>query len=185
MGQTLAARKGCTVIGIDQDLGALEIAATRLRDAFPIDLELAGWTKQVLARGHHDFDVILFGDVLEHTRRPEAVLREAQSLLKQQGRVIVSVPNVANLRVRLGLLRGRFEYEESGILDRTHMRFFTQDSARELIRTAGYRIIESNVTGYSLPHWLIRLFPGMLAVQFIFAATPEKDNGAVAEQQIG
>ena len=72
--------------------------------------------------------------------------------------------------MRLGLLRGNFTYAESGILDRTHLRFFTMETAHRLIEDAGYELEESDVAGYSLPQWLIRFFPGLLAVQIVMRA---------------
>ena len=172
MGNALIGRKRCRVVGIDQDEAALRVAATRLERVANLDIEQPDWASNLLIEPDEKFDVILFGDVLEHTRNPGRILREARTLLKPDGRVIVSVPNVANLRVRLGLLKGNFNYEESGILDRTHLRFFTRKTARELLEQAGFRIAQSRVAGYSLPHWLIRKFPGMLGVQFIQVGIP-------------
>src|SRR5439155_6123933 len=117
-------------------------------------------------------DVILFGDVLEHTRYPDRILLEAKALVKPGGQIIVSVPNVAHWRIRLGLLLGRFAYSDSGILDRTHLRFYTLRSARALLANAGYRVTGSDVAGYALPHRLIRQFPGLLAVQIVMSAVP-------------
>jgi 2-polyprenyl-3-methyl-5-hydroxy-6-metoxy-1,4-benzoquinol methylase len=64
---------------------------------------------------------VLFGDVIEHTREPLKILKEAIAPLAPNGHAIVSLPNIANLRIRLGLLRGKFDYADSGILDRTHI----------------------------------------------------------------
>jgi len=86
------------------------------------------------------YDAILFLDVLEHLVHPEQVLRAARAWLRPGGVVLCSIPNVAHWRVRLSLLRGRFDYEDSGLLDRTHLRWFTRETARELVRQSGYRI---------------------------------------------
>lgn len=167
MGSLIKQRHGASVTGLDFDEEALSVARTRLDDVHEIDLEASDWTDHLLAKGIGQFDVAIFGDVLEHLRYPEEVLRETKRLLKPGGKVIVSLPNVANLRVRLGLLRGNFTYAESGILDRTHLRFFTLETAHRLLEDAGYELEESDVAGYSLPQWLIRLFPGLLAVQIV------------------
>lgn len=87
-----------------------------------------------------DYDAILFLDVLEHLVHPDAVLRAAQRWLRPGGVVLCSLPNIAHWRVRLALLRGRFEYEDAGLLDRTHLRWFTRKTARELVTDAGYEI---------------------------------------------
>ncbi|MEP7235536.1 MAG: methionine biosynthesis protein MetW [Ignavibacteriota bacterium] len=173
MGEVLRQAKHAKIVGIDTDVNALAIAKQRLEAVMQVDIEQPEWATQLSEAGYTNFDVILFGDVLEHTRAPERILLEAKKLLGAGGRIIVSLPNVANLRIRLGLLRGKFDYTESGILDRTHLRFFTIKSAKELIEVSGYTIIGFDLAGYSLPHWLIRLFPGLFAVQIVICATPQ------------
>lgn len=167
MGSLIMDKLHAEVVGLDLDPVALNVARSRLARAHEVDLETEGWANRLLEQGEGHFDVALFGDVLEHTTDPEFILRETRKLLKPQGKVIVSLPNVANLRVRLGLLMGNFTYAESGILDRTHLRFFTLESAHELLERAGFELEDSDVAGYSLPHWLIRMFPGLLAVQIV------------------
>lgn len=170
MGSMIKAKLNAEVVGLDFDPVALDHARARLDRVHDVDLESESWAEDLLSKGERDFDVALFGDVLEHTSDPEFILRETRKLLKPQGKVIVSLPNVANLRVRLSLLRGNFEYADSGILDRTHLRFFTLESAHALLERSGYILEDSDVAGYSLPHWLIRTFPGLLAVQIVMRA---------------
>jgi 2-polyprenyl-3-methyl-5-hydroxy-6-metoxy-1,4-benzoquinol methylase len=86
-------------------------------------------------------EAIIFGDVLEHTADPVRVLKLAQDHLTDDGIVIISMPNIAHLRIRLRLLRGHFDYEEWGIMDRTHLRFFTFDSARKMLADAGFEVL--------------------------------------------
>lgn len=88
------------------------------------------------------FDRIIFADVLEHLRDPAAVLRRALGSLKQDGEIIVSVPNIANIYIRLSLLIGRFDYGDRGILDRTHLRFFTLRSLLEFLSAANCGVIQ-------------------------------------------
>ena len=170
LGEALRQRKECHVIGVDNDDNALAIASGRLNSVHRVDLERRGWSATLLDGGLSNFDIILFGDVIEHTRQPFAILEEARTLLKTHGWIIVSLPNVANLRVRLNLLFGKFDYAESGILDKTHLRFFTLKSARELVKSAGYSIVKEMYSGYSLPRWLIDLFPALLAVNIVILA---------------
>ena len=92
------------------------------------------------------FDWVLFADVLEHLRDPAQVLARSAACLDDSGKILISVPNVANIVVRLGLLAGRFDYTERGILDRTHLRFFTLRALRETAERAGYRLIEVRAT---------------------------------------
>ena len=118
------------------------------------------------------FDRILLLDVLEHLKRPERILEQCHAILKSEGRIVVSLPNIANLSVRLMLLLGRFDYQERGILDRTHLRFFTRKTARRLLEDAGYEIVTEQETvipielilGMSPDTLVLRILNGMLAV---------------------
>jgi SAM-dependent methyltransferase len=83
------------------------------------------------------FDVIVYGDILEHLRNPLDVFAGFNRYLRPNGLVIVSVPNFAHVWVRLNLLCGRFEYADRGILDRTHLRFFTLRSFQRFLQEAG------------------------------------------------
>lgn len=170
MGEILRQKKEAKVVGVDMDSEALRVARGRLQSVFLLDIEQEGWSRHLINEGFEKFDTVLFGDVLEHTHNPERILREAKTLLKSEGRVIVSVPNIAHWKVRLALLFGRFEYQESGILDKTHLRFFTKKTAKQLLENSGYAIRQFNVAGYALPHWLLRLFPGLFTVQFVMCA---------------
>ena len=92
------------------------------------------------------FDKVLLMDVLEHLRVPEKLLRDCRSLLKPNGHLIVSLPNIANITVRLMLLFGRFEYTERGLLDKTHLRYFTGRTALKLLESNGYRVVRKKMT---------------------------------------
>jgi 2-polyprenyl-3-methyl-5-hydroxy-6-metoxy-1,4-benzoquinol methylase len=92
------------------------------------------------------FERVLLLDVLEHLKQPEKLLRDCHDVLARDGHLIVSVPNVANVTVRLALLLGRFDYATRGILDKTHLRFFTRSTARALIIKSGYDITQEKAT---------------------------------------
>ena len=138
------------------------------------------------------FDKVLLQDVLEHLRYPESVLKDCTRVLKPNGQVVVSVPNIANITVRLSLLFGKFEYTDRGILDKTHLRFFTQKTARRMLEECGYEIQHSLmsvvpielIVGVSARNiWmrtltnalsvLTKFFPGLLGYQCIFVASPK------------
>ena len=88
-------------------------------------------------KGH--FDCILYGDVLEHLKDPWKVLRRHNSLVRANGTIIVSIPNIRHYRIIKKLaLKGQWEYQDDGIMDRTHLRFFTLRSIRAMIANAGY-----------------------------------------------
>jgi 2-polyprenyl-3-methyl-5-hydroxy-6-metoxy-1,4-benzoquinol methylase len=127
------------------------------------------------------YDVLLFLDVLEHLIAPGEILQWARSLVKPDGIALVSLPNVAHWSVRKELLLGRWQYTDSGVLDRTHLRFFTNDTARDLAASAGWRITHTDMA-LSPPPPLrglsqdrlspLRRWPGLFAVQMLFELQP-------------
>ncbi|HUP65763.1 MAG TPA: class I SAM-dependent methyltransferase [Thermoanaerobaculia bacterium] len=140
-------------------------------------------------------DAIVLADVLEHVRGPQELLACATKVLSPGGKIFISIPNVANVAIRVSLLFGRFEYAEKGILDSTHLRFFTRASARRLIRSAGLVIQEETVSSVPIrlafpraPGVLISiaekilllvtpLLPTLLGYQFIFVAADRDSAG--------
>lgn len=134
-------------------------------------------------------DAIVLADVLEHLRSPASALALVRKSLRDDGRVFISVPNIANITVRLGLLLGVFEYRDRGILDHTHLRFYTKRTIRREVENAGFRILE--IGGSSIPVrliigrftpepllrigekllvWLTRAWRGLFAYQIILVA---------------
>jgi len=98
-------------------------------------------------------DTFVLADVLEHLRNPQHALALVHKSLNPGGRVFVSVPNIANITIRFGLLLGIFEYRERGILDETHLRFYTMRTIRREVERAGFHILA--VHGSSVPVRLI------------------------------
>ena len=94
-----------------------------------------------------EYDVIVFGDVLEHLRTPERLLANSTRLLAPGGSVIASVPNFAHWYPRIRSALGLFDYDQRGILDRTHLRFFTRRSFERLVQRAGYSVVRRTATG--------------------------------------
>jgi 2-polyprenyl-3-methyl-5-hydroxy-6-metoxy-1,4-benzoquinol methylase len=92
--------------------------------------------------GDERFDVILAGDFLEHLAHPLELLQDLRRYLSEEGYVVASIPNIAHGSVRLSLLQGKFEYTDIGILDRTHLRFFTLESILRLFAEAGFAIVD-------------------------------------------
>jgi 2-polyprenyl-3-methyl-5-hydroxy-6-metoxy-1,4-benzoquinol methylase len=126
------------------------------------------------------FDVIVFNDVLEHMADPWAALRRTKALLADGWTVVASIPNVRNLRTMTDLvLRGRWEYTEYGVLDRTHLRFFTPASMRDLFRSTGFEVLRQqaiNLPVRGRRGWLRRAAFGRLdpviAEQFVIVGRP-------------
>src|SRR5215210_6512072 len=127
--------RGCTVSGLEYDAEAAEEARPHLERLVIGDIETLDVAE---AFGDDRFDVIVFGDVLEHLRDPLAALRKTRPLLADRGSVVASIPNIAHGSVRLALLAGRFDYQPLGLLDSTHIRFFTRSSVEDLFREAGF-----------------------------------------------
>ena len=134
LGGALAALDN-TTSGFEYNETTAEEARKKLVRVETGDLE---GTDLVALFGRASFDVVVFGDVLEHLRDPLSVLRQARPLLGPGGSVLISTPNVAHGDVRLALLSGRFDYNKLGILDETHTRFFTRDSLVAFLHDAGF-----------------------------------------------
>lgn len=129
----LLAANGCSVIGVELDGEKANMARQWCQAVIIGDLEHEETLAQV--RNLCDrFDCILCSHVLEHLREPSRVLKGLKTLCDpEKGFFVVALPNVAYWRVRLHLLAGRWEYQDEGILDRTHLRFFTLHSAMNLL----------------------------------------------------
>jgi predicted TPR repeat methyltransferase len=136
------ARRGAVVTGIDRqrhpswegEHPTLRYVVADLEAGLPGDVQ-------------DEYDVIVAADVLEHLRAPEELLRALVSRLAPSGQLILSVPNISHWYPRLRIGAGRFRYDRRGILDRDHLRFFTRDSAVEMVRAAGARVEDVLVTG--------------------------------------
>lgn len=159
-------------VGIELSQEAAAVAATR------VDEVHCGDADQLLARLPADsFDLILCLDVLEHLVDPWATLNKIRSLLRPGGRIISSLPNVRHHSVVLPLLlRGRWEYQEAGIMDRTHLRFFSRDAMAAMMRRASLREIRALPT-YAWGSWdkwkdraTFGLLRGLLAFQYLVLA---------------
>ncbi|APR77671.1 O-antigen biosynthesis protein rfbC [Minicystis rosea] len=132
-------RTGARVTGIEIVPRSIERAKGVLDEVIAADIESDASLQNAL--GGRRFDTILLADVLEHTKSPRAVLERVLPYLEDDGHVIVSLPNVAAWPVRLGLLSGSFDYQPSGILDDTHLRFFTRESAVRTVESAGLEVL--------------------------------------------
>ncbi len=162
--------------GIELSSEAAAIASTRVDDV------RCGDANVLLEQFPQDsFDLILCLDVLEHLVDPWAALSKIQGLLRPGGRIITSLPNVRHHSVVLPLLlRGRWEYRDAGIMDRTHLRFFSRQGIAGLMRGAGLREVRALPT-YSWGSWdkwkdlaTLGLLRGLLAFQYlVLAERPE------------
>jgi SAM-dependent methyltransferase len=129
-------KRGNRVTGIESSAAALPRARARIAEVVHADLQNLETVRAGL--GGRQFDMVILADVLEHLAWPEGVLRSYREFLKPGGSIIVSLPNIGLWSVRLSLLAGRFEYADTGVLDRTHLRFFTRRTMRRLLAQAGF-----------------------------------------------
>ncbi len=191
LGEALKARQGCRVVGIEYDRTAAELAADR------IDRVVVGDADELepdFLPG--EFDVVVCGDILEHLRDPDNLLRKARRWLSTSGLLVASIPNVRHRSVAASLLLGNWTYESAGLLDRDHVRFFTRREVEKLFYRAGFRVESlGSIPGPGDGGWLdagrpnaadigpIRLeglTPGdaeeFHAYQYLVAAVPEEDR---------
>jgi predicted TPR repeat methyltransferase len=171
-------------IGFEYELACIEALHERFDAATICDLER-------VTRLPRNLDAVVLADIIEHLRDAPALLRLVKESLAPNGRVFISVPNIANITVRIGLLFGIFQYRDRGILDATHLRFYTLRTIRSDIERAGFRVIA--VRGSSVPIRLIigkwmpdpllrlgeklltivtRLWKSLFAYQIILVAEP-------------
>jgi 2-polyprenyl-3-methyl-5-hydroxy-6-metoxy-1,4-benzoquinol methylase len=113
-------------------------AAARAREV--LDDVYCGSAENPLPSTWPNPDCVIFGDILEHLQDPWHVLRYYRTLMSTGDKVVVSVPNIGHRSVLAGLLRGKFDYVDAGILDRTHLRFFTRASAIALLESSGFKV---------------------------------------------
>jgi len=174
--------KRVRVTGVDRDVGdrlAEELAEYHQRDLEQaLDLPLG-----------RVFDYVVCADVIEHVQNRTQLLRSARRHLKQDGRLIISTPNIALWFYRLSLLVGRFEYGPRGVLDETHVHLFTRATFRRTVERAGFQVVTQRVTALPFEvvfqstgrsrfvrslagvyHLLARIWPSMFAYQFVLEA---------------
>ena len=131
---------------------AVEINSALLQELRQnVDVPIIGPIDEALPQ-LKSYDLILFLDVLEHLSDPTATLRNLSKHLEANGQVIVSVPNIAHLSVSVPLLlQRRFEYQDAGILDRTHLKFFVEGTAIKLLNDANFIVTAGLVSGIQGP----------------------------------
>lgn len=176
-------RLGYTVDGITLSESEASAARAFCRDVFVCDLE-NGLPAEVQSRR---YDFCLCSHVLEHLRWPQDVLRQLRPLLPQKGpRLVVALPNIMYFKSRYKLLCGKFDYEEGGIMDASHFRWFTFTTAQKLLEEAGFPVLSAQAEGNfplsllrrvlptrvvrSIDEYAVGVFPGFFGYQMVFVA---------------
>ncbi len=175
----LESEKGCQVTGVEINPQAASVAIARCTRVVIGNIE----DPDVLGAVRGEYDVLLLAAVLEHLVRPERTLEKLVGFLSDSGVAVISLPNVAHWSVRLNLLRGRFEYQDYGVMDRTHLHFYTMQSAISMIENCGLVVKDIEIAGSAIQNLIERigrrlgikamplLLPGLLGYEFIFRAT--------------
>lgn len=163
LGERLKADKQCFVVGVEIDKDRANQAKNRLDAVFNFDVELLEDLVD-----YAPFDAVILADSLEHLRYPVTTLIQLSKYLNADGYFLISLPNVANWIIRLRLLFGKFDYQESGILDKSHLHFFTLASAKKLVQEAGFEIV--CIRNYNEIMKLGSLWKGLFAHDFIIKA---------------
>lgn len=175
--EKLRREKNCYVVGIEINQEMAKIAQNRCDKLIIADVELL---KSIdFPEGY--FDIILFADVLEHCRNPGEILQNFRKYLSDTGYILVSVPNAANWEIRIKLLLGKFDYAGGTILDDGHLKFFTLQSIKRLIREAHFDVVEVKSRNVVLRH-LGRFWKTLFAWGFVIKAKKSiKTDGEVTK----
>jgi len=145
----------CDIFGITYSASEAALAQKHMTKCWVADIE--GKLPDDLI--NQSFDVLILSHVLEHLRDPAAVLACYSRLLRRGGQVVIAVPNILSWKMRLQFLLGDFQYQSSGVLDDTHLRYFTYFTADEylLSKSTDLAVTHKTVTG-SVPLWLLRRY---------------------------
>jgi glycosyltransferase involved in cell wall biosynthesis/SAM-dependent methyltransferase len=173
---------GHYVVGVD----TLEVPGVR---KFTDEFYIGNLDSEIPEAAGSGFDVVIAGDVIEHLAKPADALRAMSAVLRPGGQLLLSVPNFGHWYPRLRVAFGAFGYDRRGILDDTHLRFFTRSTLRRLVRTAGFDVLEESATGLPLStvsqrggsrgslirrtdQMLVRLRPTLFGYQNVLRLTP-------------
>lgn len=135
LGRYLAEKKGCIVDGVDFDKAAIEISQPKYRFTAVKNLETESLTDIFKTEV---YDYIVVADVIEHLINPDHLLSELKQLIKPHGTIIFSVPNITHIASGLELLLGYFGYRENGLLDNTHLRFYSKQNLLNKLEAFGH-----------------------------------------------
>lgn len=173
LGKSLIINKNCTVDGLDCNKAALESAKKAgYRNLYNLDLN----KRTDILTLNNKYDCIICADVLEHLSKPDQTLKILKESLTKNGILVASVPNIGFIQQRVYLLFGKFDYNpKGGLMDITHLRFFTKKSLTILFKKAGFK--KPTLSGYALVkdryfflRFLTSLWPELFALQFLVIA---------------
>jgi 2-polyprenyl-3-methyl-5-hydroxy-6-metoxy-1,4-benzoquinol methylase len=136
LGAALKARQKCSVVGVEIDPAAAAVARRRLDDVY------CGDVREIVSLLNQRFDWIVGGDIVEHLDEPWSFLADLRRITEPGGRLLLSLPNIANASIIGGLLQGRFDYVYMGLTCVGHLRFFTRSSIEDMFAIAGWASLD-------------------------------------------
>jgi 2-polyprenyl-3-methyl-5-hydroxy-6-metoxy-1,4-benzoquinol methylase len=151
-GEVIIAKKNTIVDGVEMDSKDATIAKKKLRKVYNLNIETDD-----ISSLDPDYDVIYLGDVIEHLVHPSMALERLKNNLNKEGAVVFSIPNMAHISVRLMLLAGTFKYGNTGLLDRTHLRYYDRSEIERVFHEAGYKIVDIDWVSRDIPRELLEL----------------------------
>lgn len=172
LGNIMRKDLGCTVIGVEKDAKAARLAKKYLNKVIVGDIENTNIFAQITKNG--PYDLVFTSAILEHLVNPQKAVLKLSKLLKKSGSFIITLPNIAHWTARKSILFGSFDYQNSGLFDKTHLHFYTLKSARDFLKKCNLNILKEDYEffGPKFLSPLFRLFPNLFAYQFVFKAKP-------------
>lgn len=183
LGEAIKNKMNCEVVGVTYSEEEARLAASRLDKVIVMDLNNPNFSDLEI----ETFDCIVCSHILEHLYCPQNFLKMLSTLSSPRCKLIVALPNILNFRQRLQFLKGDFKYEDWGVLDRTHFRFFDWDSSLDLLKDSGFNVVERWADGYFpmpgirnfikpiayyIDSFATRIMPGLFGMQFVLIAYP-------------
>lgn len=171
LGEYLIKEKKCHVVGVEIGKNEAEVARKKLHLIIEGDIE----DEKTLSEIPGTFDIVYASALIEHLKDPWKALRQWKKFLKKNGYLILTTSNIAHWSMRLELLRGKFLYQQYGVLDNTHLRFFTTETFQQLVSECGYIIENFSIDpvggGYpKISKSLSKFFPNLFAYQMLIKA---------------
>jgi 2-polyprenyl-3-methyl-5-hydroxy-6-metoxy-1,4-benzoquinol methylase len=171
MSQYFTEKLKCEVYAVELDPEAAKLAEAHTKEVYVGDLDHNKIWRVI--KKTSPFDVVFASAIIEHLKEPAQVLAHIHEVLKPNGVLIMTTPNIAHWRMRFNLLRGKWQYEDYGVLDRTHLKFFTYYTFQELLTKAGFHVDHVAIDpagGIKYFNWIAKHFPNFYGHQVVIKA---------------
>jgi 2-polyprenyl-3-methyl-5-hydroxy-6-metoxy-1,4-benzoquinol methylase len=154
---------GNEVSGIDISYVSIKESEKVLDKAFVVDIQEENFPFEA-----NYFDIVILSEVIEHLFFPEIALEKIKMVLKENGKLIITTPNLLVFSNRIRILFGYFEYTEKGIIIPEHIRFFSHDSLVKFLKKNGFKVMrENNIIHPKIPEFLGNIFPNLFSYQMV------------------